>query len=96
MTGQRAPLSRRRVALPRQARAAPVRAGLANYARPASSEIGDAWSACLLRSPSSHDGSRDTTFVAGSEKVTFYVKYSGLRPQNPADELCDGPARVAA
>ena len=37
-----------------------------------------------------HNGPRDTTFVARSEKVTFDVKYSGLRPQNPADELCDG------
>ena len=30
------------------------------------------------------------SFVAESKKVTFDVKYSGLRPQNPADELCDG------
>ena len=43
-----------------------------------------------LRPPSGHNGSRDIRFVAGSEKVTFDVKYSGLRPQTPADELCDG------
>jgi len=43
-----------------------------------------------LRSPSSHNGSRDIRFVAKSEKVTFDVKYSDLRPQNPADEFCDG------
>src|SRR5262249_35139194 len=43
-----------------------------------------------LRPPSGHNGSRDFIFVAGSEKVTFDVKYSGLRPQNPADELCEG------
>jgi len=36
------------------------------------------------------------SFVAESKKVTFDVKYSGLRPQNPADELCDGPAQLAA
>src|SRR6516165_8826146 len=42
-----------------------------------------------------HNGPRDTTFVAGSEKVTFDVKYSGLRPQNAADEYGMG-ARLAA
>src|SRR5262249_39780360 len=44
----------------------------------------------FLRPPSGHNGPRDTTFVAGSEKVTFDVKYSGLRPQNPADEFVTG------
>jgi hypothetical protein len=30
--------------------------------------------------------------VAESKKVTFDVKYFGLRPQTPVDESCDGLA----
>src|SRR6516165_5138046 len=90
MVAQRGPLLRKRAGPLRPAHTGSARAGHARHAGSALSEFWNAWLLVSAPSPSGHNGPRDTTFVAGSEKVTFDVKYSGLRPQNPADELCDG------
>src|SRR6516165_4661233 len=90
MVAQRGLLLRKRAGPLRRTHTESARAGHAGHAGSALSEFWNAWSACSPRSPSGHNGPSDTSFVAGSEKVTFDVKYSGLRPQNPADELCDG------
>src|SRR5262245_30454726 len=90
MVAQRGPLLTKRAGPLRRAHTESARAGHARHAGSAFSEFWNAWSACFPRPPSGHNGPRDTTFVAESAKVTFDVKYSGLRPQHPADELCDG------
>src|SRR5215510_9358989 len=91
MVAQRGRLLTKRAGPLRRAATESARAGHARHAGSALFEFWNAWSACFPPpSPSGHNGPRDTTFVAGSEKVTFDVKYSGLRPQNPADELYDG------
>src|SRR5262249_40496231 len=90
MVAQRGPLLTKRAGPLRRAHTESARAGHARHAGSAFSEFWNAWSACFPRPPSGHNGPRDTTFVAGSEKVTFDVKYFGLRPQNPADEFVTG------
>src|SRR5215471_1858808 len=90
MVAQRGPLLTKRAGPLRRAHTESARAGHARHARSALSEFWNAWSACFPRSPSSLNGSHKITFVTEAAKVTFDVKYSGLRPQNPADELYDG------
>src|SRR5262249_37933850 len=90
MVAQRGPLLTKRTGPLRRAHTESARAGHAKHAGSALSEFWNAWSACFPPTASGHDGSLDMTFVAGWEKVTLDVKYPGLRPKNPADELCDG------
>src|SRR5262249_41363060 len=90
MVAQRGPLLRKRAGPLRRAHTESAPAGHPRHAGSAVAEFWNAWFACSPRTPAGHNGPRDTTFGAGSEKVTFDVKYSGLRPQNPGDELCDG------
>src|SRR5262249_3749708 len=90
MVAQRGPLLTKRTGPLRRAHTESARAGHAKHAGSALSEFWNAWFVCFPPTASGQEGSFELTFVAGSKKVTFDVKYSGLRPQNPADELCDG------
>src|SRR5215475_4122661 len=92
MIPQRGSPLRKPTAPPRRAHTEPAPSGYARHARPALSGFWNAWSACLLPILAEPHGSREARFVAESEKVTFDVKYFGLR--GPVDELCDG-ARTA-